>query len=68
MMRLGLAIGVSLLGLTLSTGCDREAGTTRTDTVSTPDGETTVETSKTIESSGDNPPPVNGQAVPPENP
>jgi hypothetical protein len=49
-------------------GCDREASTTKTETVTTPGGETTVETSKTIESSGDHPPAVDGKSVPPTNP
>jgi hypothetical protein len=57
---------VCLLALPAYVGCDRESTTTETQTISTPEGETTMETTTTLESSGDNPPTVNGNSLPPE--
>ncbi|MBL9122445.1 MAG: hypothetical protein JNG90_02355 [Planctomycetaceae bacterium] len=68
MKRLGITLGTMSVALALCAGCDREATTTTTETVTTPGGETTVETSRTVESSGDHPPAVDGQSVPPQNP
>ncbi len=68
MKRLRMLAGVFAVALAVFAGCDREAKSTTTETVTTPGGETTVETTKTIESSGDHPPTVDGQAVPPKNP
>lgn len=56
LMSLAVALGAMSLGFT---GCSKEASTTTEKTVSTPDGQTTVTTEKTVEQSGDNPPPAN---------
>jgi hypothetical protein len=43
----------------LSVGCDKKAEKTTETTVETPQGETTVTESTTVEKSGENPPPAN---------
>ena len=55
-MSLAIALGAISLGFT---GCAKESSTTTESTVSTPEGETTVTTEKTVEQSGENPPPAN---------
>ena len=56
LMSLAVALGAMSLGFT---GCSKEASTTTEKTVSTPEGETTVTTEKTVEQSGDHPPAAN---------
>lgn len=43
----------------LTVGCEKKAQTTTETTVETPQGETTVTESTTVEQSGENPPPAN---------
>ncbi len=45
-----------LLALPLTLGCSKEASRTTTETVETPDGQTTVTTEQKVEQSGENPP------------
>jgi len=68
MRRILVILAACSFALPLYVGCDREASTTQTETVSTPEGETTTTRETTVESSGDNPPAVDGQRVPPSNP
>ena len=56
MLTLAVALGAMTLGFT---GCAEKASTTTEKTVSTPQGETTTTTEKTVEQSGENPPPAN---------
>ena len=52
----GLFVALCLLGGIL--GCETETKVEKEETVSTPDGETTVRETTEIEKSGDNPPPA----------
>ncbi len=47
-------------------GCDRKAQMEKSTTVEGPGGETTTTHTTTVESSGENPPAADGQAVPPK--
>lgn len=50
----------------LTVGCDRKASTTTTERVSGPGGTTETTVTKTVESSGENPPAnSSGEAIPP---
>ncbi|WP_428308473.1 hypothetical protein [Lacipirellula sp.] len=56
---LSLVVLASLVSVGGLTGCSKEASTKTETTTSTPNGETTVTTEKTVEQSGENPPPAN---------
>lgn len=49
-------LGICVAGL--GAGCEKEASTESSTTVSTPGGTTTVEKSTEVEQSGENPPPA----------
>jgi hypothetical protein len=52
---LTVCVALSLLGA-FAGGCDNKSKTERTDTVTTPGGQTTTTDTHKVESSGDNPP------------
>ena len=55
-LSLAVLTGLASIGLT---GCSKQAGTKTETTTTTPGGETTTTTEKTVEKSGENPPPAN---------
>lgn len=58
-MKRFFAIAAALTMVTaLTVGCEKKAEKTTETTVETPQGETTVTESTTVEQSGDNPPPA----------
>jgi hypothetical protein len=55
-----LSLAILLGGMTLGvTGCSKESSTTKETEVSGPGGTTTVTEEKTVETTGENPPPAN---------
>jgi uncharacterized lipoprotein YehR (DUF1307 family) len=55
------------LGLALA-GCEEKSSVKKQTTVTTPEGKSTKTVETTLETKGDNPPPVNGAHVPATNP
>jgi len=56
MKRLTILAMAMLLALPLTLGCSKEASRTTTETVETPQGQTTVTTERKVEQSGEHPP------------
>ena len=59
MKRFLVLCAVLSMATTLMVGCQKKSETTTEKTVETPQGETTVTESTTVEQSGENPPPAN---------
>jgi len=53
-----LCLVLSLTGTFAAVGCDNKAKIEKKTTITTPEGKTTTIDSKTVESSGKNPPPA----------